>query len=230
MPPEKDEDAVKGRRRLFLDSIPNVQSAHARSKWPRSLVEVGRRLRQTVRVKRTNLLALLFAAALLAGCKNSQDAAPSPDAEYSLPTQAQPKLPTVKIYFGTLHDNNLFRPMEKLDAEQALTPREEQTGMMFRTNIQDSDAMIFVFPQPYQASFWMKNCPESISAAYIDPAGVIQEIHHLEKNDTNAVVAATDNIQYVLETSEGWFQRHHVGVGAVIRTEKGSLQETYFGR
>jgi uncharacterized membrane protein (UPF0127 family) len=90
--------------------------------------------------------------------------------------------------------------------------------------------MIFVFPQPMQAAFWMKNCPESISAAYIDPNGVIQEIHHLEKNDTNAVVAASSNIQYVLETSDGWFRRHNVTTGMVIRTEKGSLQETFFGR
>ena len=171
-------------------------------------------------MKRTNLLALLFAAALLGGCKNSQDAAPSPSPEDSLPTQAQPKLPTVKLYLGA----------ETLDVEQALTGRQQQTGMMFRTNIQDTAAMIFVFPGPYQASFWMKNCPESISAAYIDPAGVIQEIHHLEKNDTNGVVAASPNIQYVLETSDGWFQRHHVTVGMVIRTEKGSLQETFFQR
>lgn len=175
---------------------------------------------QTVHVKRTNLLALLFAAALLAGCKQTPDAAPPPSSEMPLPTQAQPKLPTVKLYLGA----------ETLAAEQALTPREEQTGMMFRTNIQDSDAMIFVFPQPYQASFWMKNCPESISAAYIDPAGVIQEIHHLEKNDTNGVVATSSNIQFVLETSDGWFQRHHVNTGMVVRTEKGSLQETYFQR
>jgi uncharacterized membrane protein (UPF0127 family) len=74
----------------------------------------------------------------------------------------------------------------------------------------------------------MKNCPESISAAYIDPAGVIQEIHHLEKNDTNGVVAASANIQFVLETSDGWFKRHNIGTGTVIRTEKGSLPETYF--
>lgn len=182
-------------------------------------VENPRRLRHIVRVKRTNLLALLFAAALLAGCKNSQDAAPPP-AGMPLPTQAQPKLPTVKLYLGA----------ETLDAEQALTERQQMTGMMFRANIQDADAMIFVFPRPMQASFWMKNCPESISAAYIDPAGVIQEIHHLEKNDTNSVVAAAANIQYVLETSDGWFDRHHVGVGALIRTENGSLPETYFQR
>jgi len=187
----------------------------------RSLVENGRCLRQTIRVKRINFLTLLFAAALLAGCKNSQDAAPPPpppSAQIPEAMEAQPKLPTVKLYLGA----------EALDAEQALTPREQMTGMMFRSNIQDTDAMIFVFQQPFQVAFWMKNCPESISAAYIDPSGVIQEIHHLEKNDTNSVVAASSNIQYVLETSDGWFGRHNVNVGMVIRTEKGSLQETFF--
>ena len=88
--------------------------------------------------------------------------------------------------------------------------------------------MLFVFPGPFQARFWMKNCPESISAAYITPDGVIAEIHHLEKNDTNSVVAAADNIQFVLETKDGWFARHNINPGTVIRTEKGSLWETFF--
>ena len=67
----------------------------------------------------------------------------------------------------------LFVGAEILDAELALTPQQEMTGMMYRTNIQDTDAMLFVLPQPMRASFWMKNCPESISAAYISPDGVI---------------------------------------------------------
>jgi len=165
-------------------------------------------------VKLTKFLALLLVAALLAGCKKSEPAAAPQDWQ---PTEAQPKLPTMKIYLGA----------ETLDAELALTAREEQTGMMFRTNIQDTDAMLFVLPYTMRADFWMKNCPESISAAYISPDGVIQEIHHLEKNDTNGVVAATDSIQFVLETSDGWFMRHNVNTGMVVRTEKGSLAETF---
>ena len=123
----------------------------------------------------------------------------------------------MKIYLGA----------ETLDTELALTEQEEMTGMMFRTNIQDSDSMLFVLPVQQQASFWMKNCPESISCAYITTDGTITEIHHLEKNDTNAVLAATDNIHFVLETSDGWFTRHNISVGTVIRTEKGSLAETF---
>ena len=117
--------------------------------------------------------------------------------------------------------------MESFDAELALTPEQEMTGMMFRTNIQETDAMLFVLPVPQRASFWMKNCPESISAAYLTTDGVIAEIHHLEKNDTNSVVAATDNIRFVLETKEGWFTRHNIAPGTVMQTEKGPLAEVF---
>ncbi len=161
---------------------------------------------------------LLLAATLWAGCEKPAAVAPAPSIDDLLPKQAQPKLQTMKIYLGA----------EQLDAELALNDQQRMTGMMFRTNILETDAMLFVFPGPFQARFWMKNCPESIAAAYISPDGVIAEIHHLEKNDTNAVVAATDNIQYVLETKDGWFTRHHVGTGTIIRTEKGSLAETFF--
>jgi uncharacterized membrane protein (UPF0127 family) len=182
------------------------------------LVENSCAFRQTAFVKPKIFLVPLLAAMLLAGCKKNEPVAAAPQSiDDLLPKQAQPKLPTMKIYLGA----------ETLDAELALTEKQEMTGMMFRTNIQDTDSMLFVLPVPQQASFWMKNCPESISAAYITADGVIREIHHLEKNDTNAVLAATDNIQFVLETSDGWFARHNVNTGAVIRTEKGSLAATF---
>ena len=168
-------------------------------------------------------LTVLLAALILAGCKRDaiSDATPpsanSKPMQPQLPTEAQPKLPTMKIYVGA----------ETLDTELALTPQEEETGMMFRTNIQDSDSMLFVLPYAQRADFWMMNCPESISAAYINTDGFIEEIHHLEKNDTNGVIAATDDIRFVLETSDGWFTRHNIAIGTLIRTEKGSLAETF---
>jgi uncharacterized membrane protein (UPF0127 family) len=206
------------RLRLFVDDLrPLVKP-----------VENGRGIRHDHRMKFLNRFACFLAFALLAGCQKTDQLAASssaPDAaaqslEDRLPKQAQPKLPTMKLYLGA----------EVLDAEMALTIQQIQTGMMFRTNIQETDAMLFLLPVPQRASFWMKNCPESISAAYITPDGVIQEIHHLERNDTNAVLAATDNIQFVLETSEGWFGRHNVSTGMVIRTEKGSLADTFLRR
>jgi uncharacterized protein len=166
-------------------------------------------------------LASLLATAVLTGCAKSD--APAPVAttlENTVPTHAQPKLRTMKLYLGA----------ETLDAELALAAREEQTGMMFRTNIQESDSMLFPLSYPQQASFWMTNCPESLSAAYITVDGVIQEIHHLEKNDAAPVLAGRDDIQFVLETKDGWFQRHNITAGTVIRTEKGSLADVFLRR
>jgi len=187
-----------------------------------SLIENCRRIRQVVRVKIENYFALVLAALLSVSCGKSSPPAPvaATSIDDILPKHAQPKLRTIKIYLGA----------ETLAAELALTEQEEMTGMMFRTNIQDADAMLFMLPQPQRANFWMKNCPESISAAYITPDGVIQEIHHLEKNDTNGVVAARDDIRFVLETQDGWFGHHHIATGTVIRTEKGSLAETFLPR
>jgi uncharacterized membrane protein (UPF0127 family) len=172
-----------------------------------------------VNAAKSVFLSLCAVLLLTAGCKKDTETAviTAPVADDSLPTHAQPKLATMKIYLGS----------EIMDTELALTGEQEETGMMFRTNIQETDSMLFVLPFTMQASFWMKNCPESISAAYINPDGTIAEIHHLEQNDTNPVLSASANIRFVLETREGWFTRHNITPGMVIRTEKGTLAETF---
>lgn len=134
------------------------------------------------------------------------------------PTAAQPRLHTLKLWLGAA----------ELNTELALTEMQMRTGMMFRTNMPETDGMIFVFPRPHQAAFWMKNTIVPLSAAYIDPEGVILEIHPLQPHDTNPVAAATDRVQYVLETPQGWFDRHHVSTGAVVRSESGTLRQTFF--
>jgi uncharacterized membrane protein (UPF0127 family) len=73
----------------------------------------------------------------------------------------------------------------------------------------------------------MTNCPLSLSAAYIGPEGEILELHELHANDANAVQAESANILYVLEVSQGWFVRHHIAPGTFVRTERGTLQETF---
>jgi len=117
-----------------------------------------------------------------------------------------------------------------MDAELARTGIQQQTGMMFRTNLAENAGMLFPLPYSQSASFWMKNCPLPLSIAYIDPDGVIQEIHDLEPQNTNSVVSASNNIRFALETPRGWFDRHQVRTGMVVRTESGSLMKTFFGR
>ena len=164
-----------------------------------------------------NILGLLAAGLLLCGCNKPE--APPPAQIQREPTAAQPRLPTIKLWVG---------PAE-ITAEIASKPREIDTGMMFRTNIVEDEGMLFVFDQPHRAAFWMKNCPKPLSCAYINPQGVILELHEMEPHNTNNIVANSDNVMFVLETARGWFERHGVRTNMVIQTERGPLLQTFFG-
>jgi uncharacterized membrane protein (UPF0127 family) len=163
---------------------------------------------------------------LAAGCDQPKSAAP-PSAAPPAPlqttpeghlNQAQPKLRTMKLFLGN----------QELITELCTNNVQRMTGMMFRTNLAENEAMLFVFPYEHRTSFYMKNTVVPLSAAYIDPKGVILEIHDLQPKDLRGAEANADNIQYVLETTQGWFKRHHLGTGVVIRTERGTLGKTFF--
>ena len=157
----------------------------------------------------------------LAGC-GQQLATPPPGApsQHVFPTHAQSKLPTLRLWLGA----------SEVPAELALSPSQQETGMMFRTNLDENSGMIFPLPEPQQANFWMLNCPLPLTAAYIDPQGQILEIHELHANDTNGVPAHSSNIYYVLEMNQGWFTRHHIEPGTIVRSEAGTLRETFVRR
>jgi uncharacterized membrane protein (UPF0127 family) len=171
--------------------------------------------------------ALVLAAGWLVGCGKPVAAPASPsqpeiDPVYRHLTHAQPKLPTVKVWLGA----------EEMIAEIARTELQIATGMMYRTNMAENEAMIFVFPpaQIGPKNFYMRNCFVPLSAAYIQPDGAIAEIVDLNLGDEVGVLSKTSNLQFVLEVPQGWFTRHNVRTGMVIRTDRGSLQETFFRR
>ena len=119
---------------------------------------------------------------------------------------------------------------EELIAEIAREPVQIATGMMFRTNLAENAAMLFVFAAPAPKNFYMRNCTVPLSAAYIQPDGTIAEIVDLQPGDERGVQSQSANLQFVLEVPQGWFLRHNVSTGPVVRTERGSLLETFFRR
>jgi uncharacterized membrane protein (UPF0127 family) len=170
---------------------------------------------------------LWVSVCLLIGCGNSASsnppiAPPAIDPKYGHLTHAQPKLPTVKLWLGS----------EELVAEIARDRVQIATGMMYRTNLAEHEAMLFVFPPAEigRKSFYMRNCVVPLSAAYIEPDGTISEIVDLHPGNEIPVMSKSSYLQFVLEVPQGWFQRHNIKAGAVIRTERGSLQEAFFRR
>jgi uncharacterized protein len=171
-------------------------------------------------VKFQRFIALTVAAlTILCGCKKP-DAASDPVANVFEPREGQPRLTTVKLWLGP----------EQMTAEIAASLKEVMTGMMFRTNMAENESMVFFLGPPQHAHFWMKNCYVPLSVAYIDPDGVILEIHDLQPQNTNTVDSISENVVFALETKQGWFQRHNIHEGVIVRTERGSLAQTFAQR
>jgi uncharacterized protein len=186
-------------------------------------IEKQRSFPQLAFVKCFPVLVLL--AAILAGCSdvpsgqrsspttNTAPAAP----EVSYLTHAQPRLQTIKLYIGA----------EEVQTELAMKPVEIFTGMMWRTNMADGEGMLFVFPNADRRSFYMRNTYVPLSVAYIDPEGIIQEIHDLHPLNEAPVPSRSENIQYVLEVPQGWFQRRNISPGTLVRSQHGELRNTF---
>jgi uncharacterized protein len=172
------------------------------------------------------LVGLLAIVGLVAyeGCQKAPTAAPPPaaseqavDPVYGHLLHAQPRLPTVKVWLGS----------NEVTAEIAQRDVEIHTGMMFRTNMPENEAMIFVFNYPSAQSFYMRNCYVPLSAAYISPEGEILQIIDMQPRNETGIPSRSSNVQFVLETPQGWFQRHNVQEGMTVRTERGPLLKSF---
>ena len=165
---------------------------------------------------------------LLSGCQDSRRSSSAPAVTNAVPlvvsaqstpylTNAQPRLQTIKLYVGA----------EEVSTELAMKPVEIFTGMMWRTNMPENEAMLFVFPSAEPRAFYMRNTPVPLSLAYIDPEGVIAEIHDLQPYDESSVPSKAANIQFVLEVPQGWYKRHNIAPGTLVRTQFGEMKTTF---
>lgn len=108
-----------------------------------------------------------------------------------------------------------------LNVELALTPSEQEQGLMFRKSLEDGTGMLFVFPSEQSRSFWMKNTLIPLSIAFIDKEKTIFQISDMQPVKTliqkeydraESVKAA----KYVLEVPQGWFTRAGIKSGSKI--------------
>lgn len=94
-------------------------------------------------------------------------------------------------------------------------------GLMFIKSLPENLGMLFIFEEPQELSFWMKNTIMPLSIGFIDHQGVLFDIQEMK------VAASLLDLQpptyqsrgkalLALEMNTGWFTRHHVNKGSRI--------------
>lgn len=141
------------------------------------------------------LAAVLIAFAGLAGCR---EAAPS-----NVAAEQAEGITTVEVAVGgTVH---------RFRAELARTTAEQAEGLMHRASMAPDAAMLFPFPQPKIASFWMENTAIPLDMIFIRADGSIARIADNTVPFSREPVLSNEPVIAVLELAGG--RATEIGLG-----------------
>ena len=106
--------------------------------------------------------------------------------------------------------------MHLIHAEVARTDEQRAIGLMARKDMAPNAGMIFVFEQPAQQCFWMRNTLIPLSAAFVADDGTIVNIVEMQPL-SDASHCSTKPVRYVLEMNKGWFDKRGLKAGSKLR-------------
>jgi uncharacterized protein len=139
-----------------------------------------------------------------------EEVAPESAPENATPeitTQPQQKTKTFALFIV-----NSAGERVPLLVEVAETERQQQRGLMGRTELDANRGMLFVFDREQALSFTMRDTLIPLSIAYIDARGTIIDIQDMQPlNETSYPSAAP--AKYALEVNQGFFEAHGIQVG-----------------
>lgn len=134
-------------------------------------------------------ICLFFAWTLLCGCASARD--------------------TIKLEVGG----------QTLYVELALTEAQQSMGLMYRKSLPADGGMLFVYEQPEQVGYWMKNTFIPLSIAFIDSNKRIINMYDMAPNNSSRTYRSRGPCLYVLEVNQGYFASHGIKEGDVVKFE-----------
>ena len=159
-----------------------------------------------------SLVQLALAAFLVLGAACSDAPATGAGASSSAST-------TARAAFSTSAGSVETSPLWVADSDD-----ERERGLMGRTSLPPDGGMVFHFPQPTDAGFWMKDTHLPLSIAFWDRDERIIAILDMEPctSDPCPVYRAGATYETALEMRRGWFDEHGVEIGDRVELIDGS--------
>ncbi len=102
-----------------------------------------------------------------------------------------------------------------ITVEIAITPEEQQLGLMHRQHLDPDCGMLFPYDEPQELSFWMRDTHIPLSIAFIDSEGRIAGISDMEPG-SEARAVSSQPCRWALEANKGWFRERNIKVGAQV--------------
>ncbi len=101
--------------------------------------------------------------------------------------------------------------------EMAVTPAQQEHGLMGRETLAPDHGMLFVFDEEQVLTFWMKNTPLFLDMVFADSQGVIVDIHAKARPFDETRIVSRKPARYVLEIAGGQAERQNIHIGDQIK-------------
>jgi uncharacterized membrane protein (UPF0127 family) len=108
--------------------------------------------------------------------------------------------------------------MHSIRAQLAITPMQRQIGLMHRREMPSHEGMLFVFDEPSQQCFWMRNTLIPLTIAFLADDGTVVNLADMKPQSDDSHCSAKP-VRYALEMNQGWFAKRGIKPGTRISGE-----------
>ncbi|MEI4470196.1 DUF192 domain-containing protein [Frigidibacter sp. MR17.24] len=105
----------------------------------------------------------------------------------------------------------------RFSVEIADTADERARGLMFRETMPRSAGMLFVYPTPQPAAFWMRNTLIPLDILFFDQTGTLTVAHPEAVPGDETPLPGGDAVSLVLEINGGLAERIGIPLGAQLQ-------------
>ena len=119
-----------------------------------------------------------------------------------------------KLTISTENGPTYFR------VEKAITPEQQQTGLMHRRYLAPKTGMIFLFKPVRHARMWMKNTLIPLDMIFFDYNGKIVHIHYNAKPQDETIISPNHPVAGVLEVNAGEAKKYGIVPGNKLDLSK----------
>ncbi len=156
---------------------------------------------------RTLVLLILFCLALV-----------------SCQSETKKEIKPTEISFKKEGELSIFKgdslKVPAIDIEIADNPYERQTGLMYRTSMENTQGMLFVFDDEQQRSFFMKNTSIPLDILFINSENIIISSIENAQPMSEESLRSQGLAQYVLELNAGMIDLWKLQTGDRIQFTK----------
>ncbi|KKT14715.1 MAG: hypothetical protein UW76_C0003G0016 [Parcubacteria group bacterium GW2011_GWF2_44_8b] len=105
-----------------------------------------------------------------------------------------------------------------IEVEVVDTPETRTMGLSNRKTLPEGMGMLFVFDNPVQDGFWMKDMRFAIDIVWIDEKFRVVDIEKEVTPETfPQIFYPNQSVKYVLELPAGYTNQYHIDINAVVQ-------------